>query len=132
MAGADGARCRAGRRARRARSGRRAARAQVAIAPEHQVLPHARVSLCRQAQQAGSLSDDELEYAAASSPAQGGRGGRGGGGLGGGGVEAAAGGADERPSHAVLGAARAAAAGQPCAALRCAYTSACGHRRQMP
>jgi len=132
VAGAGGTQCWAGRQARRARSGRRAAPAQVAIAPEHQVLPHARVSLCRQAQQAGSLSDDELEYAAASSPAQGGRGGRGGGGLGGGGVEAAAGGADERPSHAVLGAARAAAAGQPCAALRCAYTSACGHRRQMP
>ena len=43
---------------------------QVVVAAEHEVPEHARVSLCRQAQQATSLSDDELEYASASSPAQ--------------------------------------------------------------
>ena len=43
---------------------------QVVVAAEHEVPEHARVSLCRQAQQVTSLSDDELEYASASSPAQ--------------------------------------------------------------
>ena len=82
------------------------------MAAEQEVREHARVSLCRQAQQAGSLSDDELEYTSASSP---GHTGRGGPGLAGAGAGADAREADERPSQAVLDAARAAASGQPCA-----------------
>ncbi|KAK9827334.1 hypothetical protein WJX81_006406 [Elliptochloris bilobata] len=83
----------------------------VVVAAEHEVPEHARVSLCCQAQQATTLSDDELEYTSSSSPAQAGRGAmRGSEGS----AEAHDHEADERPSQATLDAAHAAASGRPC------------------
>ena len=40
---------------------------QVVIGAGHKVAPHSRITLCQQAETSSSLSDDELEYAAAGS-----------------------------------------------------------------
>ncbi len=44
---------------------------QVVIGAGHKVAQHSRISLCQQAETSSSLSDDELEYAAAGSIARG-------------------------------------------------------------
>lgn len=43
---------------------------QVVVGAGHKVAKHSRISLCQQAETSSSLSDDELEYAAAGSTAQ--------------------------------------------------------------